>query len=91
MSLMLQPHNLVHNICMSGVSDYCILVNFANIRLKIFILYYYLQYHFSHFMQCLDPNFSHFMIACNIYMISDYWESIITLIVYHSARYRICR
>ena len=32
---MSQPHNLVHNICMSDVSDYYILVNFANIFLKI--------------------------------------------------------
>ena len=50
LSLMSQPHNLVHYICMSDVSDYCILLNFANIRLKLFILYFYLQYHFSHFM-----------------------------------------
>ena len=35
LSLMSQPHNLVHNICMSDVSDYCILVNIANIYLKI--------------------------------------------------------
>ena len=32
---MSQPNNLVHNICMSDVSDYCVLVKFANIRLKI--------------------------------------------------------
>ena len=35
LSLMSQPHNLVHYICMSDVSDYCILLNFANKRLKI--------------------------------------------------------
>ena len=32
---MSQPHNLVRKIWMSDVSDYCVLVNFANICLKI--------------------------------------------------------
>ena len=42
------PH-LVHNICMSDMSDYCILLNFANICLKFIYFVFLPRYHFSYF------------------------------------------
>ena len=60
MSLMSQPHNLVHNICMSGVSDYCIIVNFANIRLKIFIFVLLPSAPFQSFHLMPRPKFQSF-------------------------------
>ena len=81
---MSQPHNLVHNIFISDVSDYCILVNFANIPLKMIYFVFLPSMAFQLFdvmprpkfqsIHELPGNFRHYakcltkQIACNIYI-----------------------
>ena len=61
-----QHHNLVHNICMSDASDYCILlVNFANIHLKIIYFVFLPSLPFQSFHVMPRPKFQ---IAFNIYI-----------------------
>ena len=57
---MSQPHNLVHNICMSDVSDYCVLVNFANISLKIIYFVFLPLVPFQSFDVMPRPKFQSF-------------------------------
>ena len=57
---MSQPHNLVHNIWMSDVSDYCVLVNFANIRLKSIYLVFLPLVPFQSFHVMPRPKFQSF-------------------------------
>ena len=57
---MSQPHNLVQNICLSDVSDYCILVTVANIRLKIIYLVFLALVPFQSFHVMPRPKFQTF-------------------------------
>ena len=57
---MSQPHNLVHNIWMSDVSDYCVLINFANIRLKIIYFVFLPLVPFQSFHVMPRPKFQSF-------------------------------
>ena len=54
---MSQPHNLVQNICFSDVSDYCILVTVANIRLKIIYFVFLALVPFQSFHVMPRPKF----------------------------------